>query len=273
MSVVLVFTFVGIYAQQTTGTISGVVKDETGGVLPGVSITAQNTDIGATRTAISDDEGRYRFPQLVPGPYQLQAELTGFRTALLQGISLSVAQEAVIGITLRVGEISEQVVVSAEVSLIETTTANVGALVDNQQVRDLPLNGRDFIQLAALQEGVVTPTSANRGRTGDSGIKMTISGTRPNQTAVLLDGTDIKNHYGNTPGSVAGALTGVDTVREFRVITNVYSAEYGRFTGGVISAVTKSGTNEIHGTVFEFLRNSALDARNFFDPSGWVPPG
>jgi len=265
ISILWVFSFVGIYAQQTTGTISGVVKDETGGVLPGVEVTARNTGTEATRTVISDDEGRYRLAQLVPGDYELRAELSGFQTAVLQGISLSVAQQAVVGVTLRVGEISEQVVVSAEVSLIETTTANVGALVDNQTIRDLPLNGRDFIQLAALQEGVVTPTSGTRSRTGDSGVKMTISGTRPNQTAILLDGTDIKNQYGNTPGSVAGAMVGVDTVREFRVLTNVYSAEYGRFTGGVISAVTKSGANQFHGTVFAFHRNSALDARNFFD--------
>ncbi|MDA2935126.1 carboxypeptidase regulatory-like domain-containing protein, partial [Acidobacteria bacterium AH-259-D05] len=262
---VVIFAFAGIYAQQTTGIISGTVADETGGVLPGVEVTARNTETGLTRTAISDDEGRYRLAQLAPGTYELVAELTGFQTALVQGISLSMAQEAVIAVTLRVGEITEQVIVSAEVSLVETTSANVGALVDTQTIQDLPLNGRDFIQLAALQEGVVIPTSANASRTGDTGVKMTISGTRPNQTAILLDGTDIKNYYGNTPGGIAGALLGVDTVREFRVITNAYSAEYGRFTGGVISAVTKSGTNEIHGTVFEFHRNSALDARNFFD--------
>ncbi len=263
--ILVVFSFVGIYAQQTTGTISGVVKDETGGVLPGVEVTARNTGTEATRAVISDDEGRYRLPQLAPGEYELRAELSGFQTALLQGISLSMAQAAVVGITLSVGEISEQVVVSAEVSLIDTTSASVGALVDNQTIQDLPLNGRDFIQLAALQEGVVTPAYANRGRTGDSGVKMNIGGARSDQNAILLDGTDIKGYRGTTPGGLTGALLGVDTVREFRVITNAYSAEYGRFSGGVISAVTKSGTNEIHGTVFEFHRNSALDSRNFFD--------
>ncbi len=265
VTVLLVLSPVGLYAQETTGTIIGTVKDETGGVLPGVEVTSRNTGTGLTRTAISDDEGRYRIPQLAPGSYELRVELAGFRTALLQDIIISMAQQAVIPITLRVGEISEEVVVSAEVSLVETTTSNVGSLVDSQTIRNLPLNGRDFIQLAALQEGVVTPTSANRTRTGDTGVKMTISGTRPNQTAVLLDGTDVKNQYGNTPGGLSGAMLGVDTVREFRVITNVYSAEYGRFTGGVISAVTKSGTNDIHGTLFAFHRNSALDARNFFD--------
>ena len=272
LTLVVIFAFAAVNAQQTTGTLSGVVQDETGGVIPGVEVTAVNTGTSASRTVVSDDEGRYRIPQLAPGSYELRAELTGFQTALLQGITLSMAQEAVVGITLRVGEISEQVVVSAEVPLVETTTANVGALVDSQQVRDLPLNGRDFIQLAALQAGVVTPTSANRTRTGDTGVKMTISGTRPNQTAILLDGTDVKNQYGNTPGGLSGAMLSVDTVREFRVLTNVYSAEYGRFTGGVISAVTRSGTNELHGSLFEFHRNSALDARNFFDPGEDPPP-
>ena len=265
LTLVAMFTFAAVNAQQTTGTLSGVVQDETGGVIPGVEVTAVNTGTSATRTVISDDEGRYRIPQLAPGSYELRAELSGFQTAVLQDITLSVAQEAVIGITLRVGEISEQVVVSAEVSLVETRSATVAALVDSRQVRDLPLNGRDFIQLAALQEGVITPRAQRRTVNGDRGIKMSIAGARPYDNAILLDGTDIKNQFGTTPGSVAGGLLGVDTIREMRVITSAYNAEYGRFTGGVISAVTKSGTNELHGTVFEFHRNSALDARNFFD--------
>jgi hypothetical protein len=264
-TLVLVFAFTGLNAQQITGTISGVVSDETGGVLPGVEVTARNTETGATRTVVSDDEGRYRISQLAPGSYELRAELAGFQTALLQDIGLSMAQGVVVGVTLRVGEITEQVVVSAEVSLVETTSASVSALVEGEQVRDLPLNGRDFIQLAALQEGVVTPPSQRRSVNGDLGVKISIGGARTYDNAMLLDGTDIKNQYGTTPGSVSGSLLGVDTVREFQVITSAYSAEYGRFTGGVISAVTRSGTNELHGTVFAFHRNSALDARNFFD--------
>jgi len=265
LTILFILTFTGAYAQQTTGVIRGTVTDETGGVLPGVDITARNTDTGITRVVISDDEGRFRLPQLAIGPYQLTSELAGFQTAVVQGIVLSIVRESVVAVTLRVGEISEQVIVSAEGSLVDTTSASVGALVDNQTISDLPLNGRDFIQLAALQEGVVTPSSARSSRTGDNGMKMTISGTRPNQTAVLLDGGDIKNYYGNTPGGLSGSLLGVDTVREFQVITNSYAAEYGRFTGGVISAITKSGTNELHGSLFEYHRNSALDARNFFD--------
>jgi hypothetical protein len=264
-AVLFVFVCAGVYAQETAGHISGVVKDETGGVLPGVEVTARNTGTEATRTVVSDDEGRYRLPNLAPGDYELRAELAGFQTAILQNISLSVAQQAVVGVTLRVGEISEQVVVSAEVALVETTSGTVAALVDSQQISDLPLNGRDWTQLAALQEGVVIPQNAGRSVIGNQGIKIIIAGALPHDNAVLLDGIDIKNQHGSTPGSTAGVMLGVDAVREFKVLTSAYTAEYGRFTGGVITAVTKSGTNELHGSLFEYHRNSALDARNFFD--------
>ena len=168
-AVLFAFTFVGLQAQQTTGTISGVVKDETGAVLPGVEVTSRNTGTEATRTAISDDEGRYRLPQLAPGEYELRAELAGFQTAVLQNISLSVGQTAVLGVTLQVGEISEQMVVSAEVALVDTTSGSVSALVDTNQIRDLPLNARSFVELAALQEGVIIPLNANRATNGNTG--------------------------------------------------------------------------------------------------------
>ncbi len=260
-----VFTFAGVFAQQTGGTISGVVKDETGGVLPGVEVTARNTGTEATRTVISDDEGRYRAAQLAPGDYELRAELSGFQTAVLQNISLSVGQQAVVGVTLSVGEISEQVVVSAEVALVDTSSGTVTALVNTNQIRNLPLNGRSFIELAMLQEGVVAPLANGRSVNGNTGQKIVIAGAAPSENAMLLDGTDIKNQHGTTPGSIAGVMLGVDTIREFQVLTSAYTAEYGRFSGGVILAVTKSGTNEVHGSLFEYHRNSALDARNFFD--------
>ena len=152
-----------------------------------------------------------------------RVELAGFQTGVLQDISLGMAQEAVVGVTLKVGEISEQVVVSAQVSLVETTSGTVSSLVEARQVRDLPLNGRDFIQLATLQEGVVTPLAARRTVNGDRGVKISIAGARPMDNAILLDGTDIKNQYGTTPGSVTGVLLGVDTIQEFRVITSAYS--------------------------------------------------
>ncbi|MEE8591715.1 MAG: TonB-dependent receptor, partial [Spirochaetia bacterium] len=212
----------------------------------------------------SNDEGRYLLANLGLGNYEIAASLPGFQTAVRTGIEITIDRRAVLNFTLTVGSISERVTVTGDAPLVETTSASVANLVDSQQIRDLPLNGRDFIQLAALQEGVVIAPLASH-QAGDSGIKLIISGTRPSSTGILLDGTDIKNNQGNTPGGLSGSLLGVDTIAEFRVITNVYSAEYGRFTGGIVTAVTRSGSNDLHGSVFAFHRNSALDARNFFD--------
>ncbi|MDA2934226.1 TonB-dependent receptor [Acidobacteria bacterium AH-259-D05] len=253
------------WAQVTTGTISGTVSDETGGVLPGVEVTVTNTDTGGVRAVVTDDAGRYSAPNLTLGNYEVSAGLTGFQTGVRSGIKLTVGREAIIDISLRIGEISERVVVEGEAPLVEATSSTVVGLVDDKKIRDLPLNGRSFTQLAALQEGVAPPRHFENIQPGNEGDKLSISGTRITQTAFLLDGTDIRNNFGTTPGSVAGVLLGVDTVREFSVVTTGASAEYGIFTGGVINAVSRSGTNELHGSLFEFHRNSALDARNFFD--------
>ena len=143
--------------------------------------------------------------------------------------------------------------------------ASLEGLIDDKTIRDLPLNGRNIVQLALLQEGVMHPTQAVSNQSGNEGVKITISGTRSNQSAFLLDGMDIRNNAGSTPGGNSGMLLGVDTIQEFKVITTPYSSEYGRFTGGVITMVSKSGTNALHGSVFAFHRNKAMDARNFFD--------
>ena len=252
-------------AQTTTGTISGVVKDQTGAILPGVTVMIINKETGGRRTVITDDAGHFQAPELTVGRYDVQAELGGFNTAVLTGINLQIGQEAVINPVLKVGELSEKVTVTGEAALVETTSATVAAVVDEKKIRDLPLNGRSFTQLALLQEAVITPVNAARGQIGNEGQKISINGTRITQTSFLLDGTEIRNQLNTTPGSVAGVMLGVDTVREFNVVTSVASAEFGRFTGGVVNAVTRSGTNELRGSVFEFHRNSALDARNFFD--------
>ena len=262
---ILSLNFSLAWAQGTTsGTILGTVQDSTGAVLPGAEVTATHLDTATSRTVISNDEGRYVVSNLSLGNYEIVVSLPGFQTAVRTGIEITIGRRAVLNFTLTVGSITERVTVSGEAPLVETTSASVANLVDSQQIRDLPLNGRDFIQLAALQEGVVIAPLASH-QAGDSGIKLIISGTRPSQTGILLDGTDIKNNQGNTPGGLSGSLLGVDSIAEFRVITNVYSAEYGRFTGGIVTAVTRSGSNDFHGTLFEFHRNSALDARNFFD--------
>lgn len=262
-----------ISAQVTTATIVGTVRDETGAVLPGVTITVKNLETGIVRTLISDDGGRYRAPALQPGGYELRAELAGFQVGVRRGITLAVGQEAVVDIVLKVGELTEEVVVIGEAPLVDTTSSTITGLVDDRQIRDLPLNGRSFTQLALLQAGVSAFLNNTPGFFNGRGVKITVYGARFFHNSFLLDGTDVNDMYNNTPGSVAGVMLGVETVREFKVVTHNFSAEYGRAAGAVINAVTQSGTNELHGSAFEFHRNSALDAKNFFDPPDKpIPP-
>ncbi len=252
-------------AQTITGTISGTVKDQAGAVLPGVTITVTNLETGIARTTTTDSDGRYHVPQLSLGEYQVQAELEGFKTEVRTGIKLTVGREAIVDFTLQVGQITEQVTVRGEAPLVERTTASIAWLVDDMKIRDLPLNGRSVEQLVLLQPGVNVIATASRNFFAGRTVKISSSGTRQDMNLFLLDGTDINDFRNRTPGSVAGTLLGVETIREFKVLTNAYTAEVGKVAGAVVNAVTKSGTNELHGSVFEFHRNSALDARNFFD--------
>ena len=218
-------------------------------------------------------KGRYRAPQLSLGNYEVTAEAAGFQTALRRGITLTVGREAVVDFTLQVGAVTESITVTEEAPLVETTNATVASLVNERAMRDLPLLGRSIADLTAIQPGVVTNlgTDAN---VYAGGAKISINGARGTQSLYLLDGLDITPPYTNsTPQSVMGELLGVDTIREFSVLTNNYGAQYGRAIGGVINAVTRSGTNELHGSAFEFLRNSAFNAKNFFDPGNEpIPP-
>ncbi|MBI4455908.1 MAG: TonB-dependent receptor [Acidobacteria bacterium] len=263
----LTFSSRTILGQVTTATILGTVKDDSGAVLPGVSVAVKHVDTGAVRTVVTDDEGRYHAPNLALGNYEVEAELAGFQTAVRSGIKLSLGQEGIVDFTMKVGQISEKVVVSGEAPLVQTTSSTLTALVDDKKIRDLPLNGRDFSQLATLQAGVYAPPSMGQAVSSifGAGPRISISGARPNQNNFLLDGSDVQDATGRTPAGVSGTTLGVETVREFTVLTSIYSAEYGKVAGGVINAVTKSGTNEFHGTVFEFHRNDNFDARNFFD--------
>ncbi|MBI4455710.1 MAG: TonB-dependent receptor [Acidobacteria bacterium] len=274
MSSLLCFTVVlslgwNVYGQSRGGAVSGVVKDASGAILPGVTITVRSTETGLTRSAVTNDEGLYRAPELAVGNYEVQAELSGFQTAVRTGINLTVGRELVIDFTLQVGELSDKVVVSGEAPMVDTTRATLSDVVEERQLHDLPLNTRDLTQLSLLGTGVVPVRSAGSGdhTSGTSKLKISIGGARMNMTGYLLDGTDITDSSrAKGIGGAAGALFGVETVREFQVMTNNFSAEHGRFAGGVLTLVTKSGTNEFHGSIFEFLRNDNLDARNFFDP-------
>ncbi|MBI4444013.1 MAG: TonB-dependent receptor [Acidobacteria bacterium] len=264
----IVLTFMGqgsLPAQVSTGTIAGTVSDATGGVVPGAEITVRNVETGFTRVLTTNERGRYAVPQLPPGSYEITASTAGFQTEVHRGITLTIGREAVVDFSLTVGAVAERVEVTGEAPLIETTTSTVSGMIDSKQMRDIPLNSRSFIELVALQAGaVLTEAASTTSATFGFGRKMSIAGTRDASSSFLLDGANI-NNVSNSPGSAATTVAGVETVREFRVITNAYDSEYGRHTGGVVSAVTKSGTNELHGSVFEFLRNDNLDAPRWED--------
>jgi hypothetical protein len=260
-------------AQGTTGSLSGIVTDESKGALPGATVTVKETETGQTRNLVTDDQGRFHAEALPPGKYSLVVELASFRTAEIDNITLTVGQDALLNVEMKVGGVTERVVVTSEAPLVQTGQSSVTALVDQKQIRELPLNGRDFSQLTLLQLGVTaSPTTAEAVDRG-MGTQVSIAGARPNQISYQLDGTDANTQGNGSPGSAAGGLLGVDTVREFQVLVNNYSAEYGRSTGGVVTAITRSGTNDFHGAAFEFNRDSALDSRTYFDdPNQALPP-
>ena len=239
-------------AQLTTATLSGTVTDTTGGVLPGASVSILHVETGSVRSSVSDDEGRYRVPSLQPGSYEDSAELVGFQTAVRSGITLAVGGRVVIDLSLNVGEISERVVVQGEAPLVQTTDAAMAGLVDDKKIRDLPLNGRSFEQLALLQTGVSVFRLTQSNSTVGTGTKFSVAGSRPAHNNFMMDGISINDSASQTPGSAGGSNLGVEAIREFRVLTNSYSAAYGRNSGAVITIVTKSGTNDLHGSVFYF---------------------
>ena len=260
---------------QVAASISGTVMDSSGAGIPNATVTITELDTHQTRSVVTDDRGTYRALALPVGHYEVKAEHAGFKTALRTGISLVVAQEAVADLSLQVGEATQQIEVSAEASVVDVTTTTISGLVGERQVKDLPLNGRSFDNLITLNPGTANTTS-NRSPTstgGGQGNNFSVSGNREDYNIFLLNGIEYTgvSTADVIPGGVSGQLLGVDAVREFNVLENTYGAEYGKRPGGQISLVTMSGANQFHGSLFEFIRNSDLDARNFFDQSS-VPP-
>ncbi len=253
-------------AQNVGGSIQGTVIDSSGAAIAGAAVIVRNVGTGDTREMVTDPHGRYHAPLLPPGEYEVRTTLAGFQPVERRGIRLTVGQDALVNLTLSVGPLEESVVVRGDSPAINLTSGAVTSLVGEREMRDLPLNGRSFQQLALLQPGVQAALAAGSDVVGGRTPKISINGARPEQNNFLLDGTDINNVYNKTPGSAAGVLLGVEAVLEFQVLTNAYSAEFGRSAGGVINAVTRSGSNRVHGSAFGFMRDSALDARNFFDP-------
>ncbi|HYR92010.1 MAG TPA: carboxypeptidase regulatory-like domain-containing protein [Terriglobia bacterium] len=252
-----------LFGQSFSAAISGIVHDTTGAVVPGVKITAKHTESGLTRTVNTNENGDYRMPSLPVGAYEVSAEILGFKQQVRRGINLSVAQEAVVNLTLEVGNIQDEVTVTGEAPLVNTTLASTAGLITGEQLKDLPLNGRSFHELMTLN----THTVDNRSNAG--GASFSVAGKRTENNRWTINGMDYvgDNATGQyiSPSGVSGQLLGVEAIREFNVLGHSYGAEYGKRSGGQVTAVTTSGTNKVHGTVFEYLRNSALDARNFFD--------
>ncbi|MBI2815726.1 MAG: TonB-dependent receptor [Acidobacteria bacterium] len=260
------FSILCVYGQVTTGTISGMVRDSSGATIPAAQMVILNEDTRITRTLQADAGGHYSAPSLNPGRYRVTASFQGFQTEVRSGIQLTVGREAIVNFELQVGAVTELVEVSGEAPLVQTTEAAISYLVDDRTIRELPLNGRDIGQLILLNPGVV---QSQNGRTGTPewgfAKRISISGMRGEDNAYLLDGSYINDYMRHVPAGPTGALTGVETVQEFQMLTSAFSAQHGRALGGIFNAISKSGTNEWHGSVYEFLRNSALDARNFFD--------
>ena len=254
-------------AQTTRATLLGRITDDQGNAVSKARIAARNIATRISRETITDQEGRYRISELPPGRYEVEVERQGFRLVIQRGIELTVGRQATIDFTLNVGDAQEKVLVERDAPQVERTTSSVDYLVNQRQVELLPLNGRDALQLATLQSGVTSTASLTVGQSevGAGATRLSINGGRIDFNAYYLDGTETGDAFGYSPGGLGGGFLGVDALREFQVLTSSYSAEFGHGGGAIINAVTKSGTNDLHGTAFEFLRNSALDARNFFD--------
>src|SRR5881296_1951444 len=267
-AVVLLIAFEAclVFAQTATATIVGVVKDTSGALIPGVSITVKHTETGQTRTAISSDSGSYNVPLLPVGAYEISTMMPGFKQQLRSGINLVVGQQAVIDVILEVGAAAEQITVSEEAPLVNTTLSSTSGLITEQQVKDLPLNGRSFDRLLELNPGVVN-NSSNMGGGGNF-PGFSVAGHRQETNRFLINGVDWiggnATHQFITPSGASSQLLGVEAVREYNVLEHTYGAEYGKRVGGQVSIVTSSGTNNWHGSLFEYMRNSALDASDFF---------
>ncbi|HVR72355.1 MAG TPA: TonB-dependent receptor [Vicinamibacteria bacterium] len=262
---------VPLLAQATTTAITGTVRDASRTAVAGALVTARHLETGLARSVPSQADGRYVLPALPVGAYELRVEMTGFRPLLRRGVTLAVGEPAVVDLVLELGAFDQEITVTAETSSVRTGSAELSYLVGERAIHDLPLNGRNYTDLAFLQPGVVAYTHRDTGSVVAHGVGMSVNGQDPRSNTYLLDGTLLNDFTNGPAGSAAGTALGTETVREFRVETNSYSAEFGRNSGGQIHVITKSGGNDLHGSAYQFHRNDALDARNFFDLPGAKP--
>ncbi|HEX3371577.1 MAG TPA: carboxypeptidase regulatory-like domain-containing protein [Candidatus Acidoferrales bacterium] len=258
---------------QVTGSITGTVRDTGGGAVREAKITVVSKESGATRTVATDDLGNYLVVSLPLGLQELKAEKQGFKSVVRTGVSLGVGQEAVVNFRLEVGDLVQEMSVSEEAPVINTTTASVSGMVDERQIKDLPLNGRSFDDLITLNPATINYALKSPNTSTSNGNTFSVAGRRTSENLFLLNGVEYmgSSQLAVTPGGTSGYLLGVDGIREFNVLTDTYSAEYGKRAGAQVSVITQSGTNQFHGAAFEFVRNSAFDSPGPFD-QGTVPP-
>src|SRR6202521_4143934 len=277
VSAVVLLTGSVCLAQVAGGTISGSVRDSSGSAIARVQVALKNSEMAILRSVDADNNGIYTAPNLVPGTYEISASKDGFETVARSGVLVTVGSEEVIDFKLDPGEVRTKIEVSGTPPEIQLASSTLEATENSTTVRELPLNGRDWTTLAQLQPGVggvyqlplgLSNQRANRGL----GAQLSIGGMRPQENNYRLDGISINDYSNGGPGSVLGVLLGVEAIQEFSVVTNSAPAGYGRTSGGVINSITRSGTNELHGSAYELLRNSAFDARNFFDTTSSPPP-
>jgi len=259
------------FAQVSGATLSGLVTDASGAIIAGATVSTHNLATGELREVVTNAEGFYSLPNLLPGSYDVTVTANQFSKAVRKGIVLTVGAQQALNISLKPGQVTEVVEVLSTLPDVQTATSSVSSTVDSRTVRELPLNGRDWTTLATLEPGVLsvpnqatTSFNANKGNRG-FGNQLADSGHRPNENSYRLNGLTINDYSNAAPGGATGLNLGVDSVQEFSVITTGYTAEYGRTSGAVINAITKSGTNQFHGTGFFFDRDSVFDARNYFD--------
>ncbi len=265
-----------LQAQVVGGTISGAVVDNSGAAIANASVTLKNLATDVTTSVTTNTQGLYSLPNLLPGSYQQTITAMGFETAIRNGIILNVGSQTVSNVTMKVGTINERVEVKDLPPDLQLESSTISGVTDSRTIVELPLNARSWTDLAQLQPGVSTiramaPVSSTDRLGRGYGVELSVSGGRPQQNNYLLNGISINDYTNQAPGSILGGNLGVDAVSEFNVLTTNQGAEYGRTSGGVISAITRSGTNQFHGSAYEFLRNSALDARNYFDPPTIAP--
>jgi hypothetical protein len=270
-----ILTSLRLPAQVAGATVLGTITDRSGAVIPNARVYMENLATGFTANVTTDAAGFYAVPNLLIGKYKITVTANGFETQIRTDITLTVGGEQVLNVRMAVGKVTEQIEVTTEAPSVQLGSSTIGTVVDSRTVRELPLNGRSWTDLAALQPGIApiqTQPALLHGRGNRGfGAQVEVSGARPQQNNYRLDGVSLNDYANGGPGNVLGENLGVDAIQEFSVLTSNYSAEYGKSSGGVVNAITRSGTNDFHGSAYEFLRNSVLDARNYFDPSA-IPP-